>query len=499
MKKFIGPISSAALLALLLWTYTRHNNFPFYYHTDEPGKVEQVISGERNYRHPLLMINASDLVVRALKIDKVPQQVVLVGRWSSAVAAMIAIAAVILIVRRHSDWRFGLLAGALAGLHPFLFEATHYMKEDCFLLAGLVWTWYALDRFCESESNRSLALAGVASGVAVSAKYLGILALAFSIALLIFKMRRATWSSTSRKLILLCSVCLLTFAILNFQSAIHPLEALNGISREFGRITRDQMPALFETNYFFRLIGHAGPLLVLGGLIYIATFFRRREKKELIEQALLIFALAYLVALSFTPLRKDRYLIPLATLLSIFTVWAARSVTSWIAERRPGFPKSTSAIVACVVVISAELPFVFFEEKEFARDVRTKMVEWIRDHLPPNAVIAHEARIWPSRDPNDWRTQLSQRRASPSFFSITLKNIDNMKRLGITHVVAAGPDYRRTVGEDHVSISGDSEFYNDLEKNGIVLWQVPHGRILYLSPGLTVYALPDAITQLRPD
>ena len=67
MKKFGGPIFSAALLALLLWAYTRHNNFPFYYHTDEPGKVEQVISGEHNYRHPLLMINATDLVVRALR------------------------------------------------------------------------------------------------------------------------------------------------------------------------------------------------------------------------------------------------------------------------------------------------------------------------------------------------------------------------------------------------------------------------------------------------
>ncbi len=490
MKKFSGPIFSAALLALLLWAYARHNNFPFYYHTDEPGKVEQVVSGEHNYRHPLLMINATDLVVRALKIDKAPQKVVLVGRWTSALAAVLAIAAVILIVRRHSDWRFGLLAGAMAGLHPFLFEATHYMKEDCFLLAGLAWTWYALDRFCDSESNTSLVLAGIATGVAASAKYLGILALVFSIALLIFKVRRATWWSVISKLFLLCSVCLLTFALFNFQSVIHPVEALNGIGREFGRINRDQTSAFFETNYFLLLISHAGPLLLIGGLIYLATFFRRREKKELIERALLIFALAYLVALCFTPLKKDRYLIPLATLLSIFTVWGIRSAASWIAERYPRFPQSISAALTCVAVVFSELPFVVLDEKEFAHDQRTEMVEWIRDHLPANAVIAHETRIWPSRDAHDWRTQLPQRRVSPPFFSITLKNIDNMKQLGVTHVVAAGSNYRRTVGEDHVSISGNSEFYNDLEKNGTVLWQTPPGRILYLSPGLTIYALP---------
>ena len=66
-----------------------------------------------------------------------------------------------------------------------------------------------------------------------------------------------------------------------------------------------------------------------------------------------------------------------------------------------------------------------------------------------------------------------------------------MKQLGVTHAVAAGSNYRRTVGRDHVSISGNSEFYNDLEKNGTVLWKVPPGEF-FLSPGLTIYALPKA-------
>ena len=61
---FFGGIARTPVVGL-----RRHNNFPFYYHTDEPGKVERVVSGEHNYRHPLLMINVTDLVVRAFKID----------------------------------------------------------------------------------------------------------------------------------------------------------------------------------------------------------------------------------------------------------------------------------------------------------------------------------------------------------------------------------------------------------------------------------------------
>ena len=41
--------------------------------------------------------------------------------------------------------------------------------------------------------------------------------------------------------------------------------------------------------------------------------------------------------------------------------------------------------------------------------------------------------------------------------------------------------------------SPNNAFYKEVETNGVALWRVPPGRILYLSPGLTVYALPTAI------
>jgi len=481
----------AGLLALLLWGYTRSNNFPFYYHTDEPGKVEQVISGQPNYRHPLLMINATNALVRLLNVPRNPQRIVIVGRWGSALAAIAAIIASILIARRQSNWMLGVFAGALAGFHPFLFEATHYLKEDCYLLAGLAWTWYAVDRFCERQSAGWLWFSGITSGIAISGKYLGILALGFAIGVVVYQSRRAGWSIALYRCVLLVSACVVTAGLLNFQTMLHPVDAMNGLGRELNRIDRDRTSALFSKNYFFLLIERAGLPLVLSGLAYLAIILRRREKTRLIEVALLIFAFAYLLVLCLTPLGKARYLIPVVTLFSIFAVWAMRSITVSIHERHSAFPQSAAALAGCCLLVAAELPFTFLGEHEFSHDQRTKMVEWIRANLPVSAVIAHESRIWPSRDPGDWRTQLPQRRLSPPYFSITLGNIENMKRLGITHVVAAGAEYRRTVGEDHVSVGATSSFYQELKEKGRVVWQVPPGRILYLTPGLTIYALPD--------
>src|SRR5205814_10380825 len=112
------------MCAALLWFYTAHNRFPYFYHTDEPGKVRQVIDGTRNFHHPLLMIAATDLALRVLHLERTPQNVAIVGRWFSAVASVLAIAGLVVLASRHFGPGLGLLAGALAGLHPEIGRAS---------------------------------------------------------------------------------------------------------------------------------------------------------------------------------------------------------------------------------------------------------------------------------------------------------------------------------------------------------------------------------------
>src|SRR5215207_2221696 len=83
------------VFALGLAVFTRHNDFPFYYHPDEPGKVGQLTKNKRNLHHPLLMLTMTDLARRTVlwgEAKKDPQAVAVVGRWMTAAAAALAAA-----------------------------------------------------------------------------------------------------------------------------------------------------------------------------------------------------------------------------------------------------------------------------------------------------------------------------------------------------------------------------------------------------------------------
>ena len=46
----------AVLFTLALMLNTRHNWFPYFYHPDESAKVAQVMTGNWNYHHPMLLL-----------------------------------------------------------------------------------------------------------------------------------------------------------------------------------------------------------------------------------------------------------------------------------------------------------------------------------------------------------------------------------------------------------------------------------------------------------
>src|SRR3954469_866243 len=71
-----------AVLALTLGTlvlHSRHNEFPFYYEKDAGSKVAQVLSGQRNFFHPMLMLNATDLGMRLTGAPRTEEDAARVG------------------------------------------------------------------------------------------------------------------------------------------------------------------------------------------------------------------------------------------------------------------------------------------------------------------------------------------------------------------------------------------------------------------------------------
>src|SRR5947209_5898939 len=86
----------AALFIASFGLFRAHNDFPAYYHEDEPTKASQVISGDRNYNHPQLLLEVTALAAKLLRTPRNVQAIVEVGRSVSAALAALGVVAMAL-------------------------------------------------------------------------------------------------------------------------------------------------------------------------------------------------------------------------------------------------------------------------------------------------------------------------------------------------------------------------------------------------------------------
>jgi Dolichyl-phosphate-mannose-protein mannosyltransferase len=481
----------SGLCAGLLWFYTAHNSYPFFYHTDEPGKVRQVIDGTRNFHHPLLLITATDLAAGMLHIARTGQNMVVVGRWVSAISAATAIIAIALLVARRAGVAAGIAAGLLAGLHPVIFQSAHEMKEDCVLLLGIGWAFCALDFFCARQRAAALVLTAIGCGIAVSAKYIGILVLITAAAVVAIESCRG-YRRVLQRLAILIVVAAITFALINFQALLHPGSAFAAAGSEFEHMRYIGQAHLFQTNYLAKLVRRAGiPMLIAVALCVWMLIVRRRRATT--ESTMLAFGGAWILVLSFTPLSKDRYLLPVITLFCALAVIGLRWFTERSAARAPRLAQLSILLVCCAGIAAVYLPKTFVLRREFATDSRKEMIAWIRQNLPTSAVIAHESRIWPPAGASDvgGDFMVPQRRIEAQRFASEFGSIENLHGLEATHVVVLGKFYRDLLeGAEVVPVRAEPEFYRALDMRAKLVWRAERGQNLYIHPGLSVYELP---------
>jgi hypothetical protein len=135
--KLIKMAAGFALFVLVAALFSRGNDFPFFYHTDEPGKVEQIIECRRNFHHPLLMLNSGSYALALSGMDRTYQNTAVAGRWVNALFAAGAVVVFSALALKWGGPVAALGAGTLLLLEPNLFDAAHYMKEDPALIFGL--------------------------------------------------------------------------------------------------------------------------------------------------------------------------------------------------------------------------------------------------------------------------------------------------------------------------------------------------------------------------
>ena len=506
---------AVALFAGTFVLGTRHHDFPYSYHPDEGGKVTQIIVGSRNYHHPLLLLSATDIASRVGFVPRTPQAIVETGRGVSAAFAAGTVAALALLAWLRYGALAGWGAGLAVGLQADLFETAHYLKEDPALTFGLALSLLAAQCWWRAPDRRTLRFLAIACGLAAAGKYLGIVALAFALPLVIWHRAADTALDRRARLKLFAVVFGLTFLAGNL-----PLFATK-ISSPF-RSIRNEMQGVAEgprgltrqvphAEYLRLLRTDVPPVVgVLAGL-YAAALLATARRRTPPEWAALLFPLGYLALISCSPKIAPRYLLPVDALLPLLGTFGAAEIAALISSHHPSSGsqlRRTFGIIVFIALVGAILAAEWTPLQKafdgFRHDDPAAVAEWIKANLPPDAVLAEDHRVNLSPTKADGLSTAARvpQKVLDANFAPDLGTVDELLAKGVTHIAICRQQYSRYFNEEtqaqtagKTSYDNRREFYGRVIHQGELLQEWPRGTIPYLQPGIRLYRLAPPATE----
>lgn len=474
----------------------RHNSFPYFYHPDEAVKVEQVRTGNWNYHHPMLLLTATKAAVTFGNVPMEAQRIVETGRIVSAAFAALAVVALSLLGYAWRGWAAAIAAGLTLLLHHQFFELAHYLKEDTALVFGVALTFLLTFLFAQKPDVWRAAMLGAAVGCAISGKYIGLAVLV--VVLPVFwhlpkegrAVRIAAFAGTLVAILLLINLPL----ILNLGTFAHSFD------REMQLVVHGQQGATRRVPHSLYLNifrDNTTPVMWVLLIVFLAERWRERRILTRAEWLLIAFPFVYTLALSFSPKTNDRYFLPATAMFTLFAGFGAldtaRLLSRWLPLRW-----ATWAVI--VALVAAQLPSWWRYETAFQHDDNRELIEWVKAHLPPTAVIAKDSRILlpdPKNSRDATRFEPMPQTILAKKYAADLGNIAELRRMGVTHVAISETDYGgfflnsvRPQKRDIPEFERRKAFYSELLRNGDLLFQRDRGTVLYLHPGIRLYAMP---------
>ena len=481
-----------ALFALTLSLNLRHRDFAWYYHPDESGKVEQVLTGEWDFHHPMLLLTTTKLAVETLRVPREAQAIVETGRAVSAVFTALAVVAFSMLAFMWRGWLAAIAAGGTLMLHHQLFELSHYMKEDAALLLGLALAWLAAFAFERRPTLMLAAALGGACGVAVSGKYIGVIALlAAGPALWRARVPGRCW----RVLAFAAALALVLVAV-NWP-LISQLDTFRAsLARETSFVvsgqkgTTNRVPHTLYWNVF---IDNTTPAIWLLLLFFLTARWRERRTLTPVQWHLIAFPFAYALALSLSPKSNDRYFLPATAAFALLAALGTVDVSRTIQYRFVGW------LAAAVLIFGQGGSWIRYNSA-FQRDDSREFVAWCLANLPRDAVIAKDSRIWlpDSKKPDAVPRDAIPQKVLAAKFVADLGTLDELRAQGVTHVAVSESDYGRFFlksvrpqpGQDAVYFRRKA-FYEALLREGKLLFEWERGTVIYLHPGIRIYRISE--------
>jgi hypothetical protein len=483
----------------LLWGYSRNQNFPFWYTWDEGGKAAQVVSGNRDLHHPLLLINTTEACYRLLASPPDLQNAAFIGRLISAGFSIGAALCCSLLAWRLAGPSAGIFAGILVSSNINALWAAHHFKEDTALWFGWALTLLAIQSAQKKHGAYSWVMVGVAAALCASGKHIGWMAAAISLPvawMLPASDHRTRWKRVFVALIaMMAAWCMINYQILTGLTVFR-----HEMAREIDFLFHDSVYTPFPG---YNFIHGMGVVTGWGFALYLIQLIRRERKTSWIEGVILCWAAFYSLLLLFIARVVSRYYLPLWGMASILAGLALAQ--AWQGRTRPGWIRRLTGWTAPVVVIFQVYIALQWTLRLGREDYRIELARYL-DQNHPQAFVAYDFMAdipdsgIPERNWHGWtpHTRLMQ---LPHWYG--LKGYDplsDLRQKGVTHV-AINLDYVARYQQNgplaHMANGQFADapirlpFYNTLRASGSPVWYRPKG-VTMLAPELALYALPPA-------
>lgn len=515
-------VASGLLFALCFWSGFRHHTFPYYYHPDEPGKVEQLITGQFNYHHPMLLLATTRLATDVLHTPKKDKQaLVQVGRGVSAAFMAGAVVMFGLLAFLWRGWRAGFVTGVALALHHQIYELAHYMKEDSALLFGVAWTFLAALAYHQRPTLWRVAVLGAGCALAISGKYIGVVVLGVALPVL-WASSRAPGGRRWQQVGMFFGVFVAVLLAVNLSLFVHLVAFRKSFHHELDLVVKGQgdttrgAPHALYWNVF---IDNSTPMIWLLLVSLITVCYERWERLMLPQKLLIWFPFIYGLMLSFSPKENDRYFLPATAVLttlaavgaeslpyllsSLYRAWDTRMAQRILSrDSRRWIMMTASALLILLQVTgwSSTKPGWSQYDAAFVHDDIAALVAWMKKELPADAVVAADSRaglLDLKRKKNKNRVQDIPQKLQVAKFASDLGTLDQLRAKGFTHVVVSEQSYGRFFRSDlrpkdpkkNAEFERGRQFYDELRAGDVPLFERERGTVIYLHPGIRVYRI----------
>jgi hypothetical protein len=261
-----------------------------------------------------------------------------------------------------------------------------------------------------------------------------------------------------------------------------------------------------NTEYLRTFVDNTTPALWLFLAWHLVVFWRSRRGRSLFEWLLPTFPFLLMLGLCCSPKSNDRYFLPVTACFTLLAALGALDCAEFLrrcfALRGAVFLCAGVALAAQIFSPPAPLKWKSLSEywRAFQHDDRAELRAWLTENLPPDAVVMADSRVLlPVTDSRDEDNGPPLRQRVVSKKSVNPGTLDELRRSGVTHVVVSESDYGRYFREGLRPKEGfrdkfDRErgFYDQLFRDGELLWSRDYGTVIYLHPGIRVYRLKPA-------